>query len=94
MSSPSQILGSWVRIPLKAWMDVCVFSVCVVKRSVSRMSYVPSGSKRNRLLLLLLLLLKISQAVTTKTTTCVNTISEVGQRRRPLDMESSCEFVE
>jgi hypothetical protein len=30
MSSPDQTLGSWVRIPLEAWMSVCVFSVCAV----------------------------------------------------------------
>jgi hypothetical protein len=27
--SPAQTLGSWVRILLKAWMSVCVYSVCV-----------------------------------------------------------------
>jgi hypothetical protein len=26
-SSPARTLGSWVRIPLKAWMFVCVYSV-------------------------------------------------------------------
>jgi hypothetical protein len=25
-----QTLGSWVRIPLEAWMSVCVYSVCVL----------------------------------------------------------------
>jgi hypothetical protein len=30
LSSPAQTLGSWVRIPLEAWMYVCVYSVCVV----------------------------------------------------------------
>jgi hypothetical protein len=30
MSSPPQTLGSWVRIPLEAWMFVCVYSVCAV----------------------------------------------------------------
>jgi hypothetical protein len=29
-SSPARTLGSWVRIPLKGWMSVCVYSVCVV----------------------------------------------------------------
>jgi hypothetical protein len=29
MSSPARTLGSWVRIPLKAWMFVCVYSVFV-----------------------------------------------------------------
>jgi hypothetical protein len=30
-SSPSRKLGSWVRIPLEAWMSVCdLFCVCVV----------------------------------------------------------------
>jgi hypothetical protein len=30
LSSPPQTLGSWVRIALKAWMSVCIYSVCVV----------------------------------------------------------------
>jgi hypothetical protein len=30
LSSPSQTLGSWVRMPLKAWMSVCVYSVFVL----------------------------------------------------------------
>jgi hypothetical protein len=30
MSSPAGTLGSWVRIPLKAWMSVCVYSVFVL----------------------------------------------------------------
>jgi hypothetical protein len=30
LSSPAQTLRSWVRIPLKAWMSVCVYSVCAV----------------------------------------------------------------
>jgi hypothetical protein len=25
----SRTLGTWVRIPLKTWMSVCVYSVCV-----------------------------------------------------------------
>jgi hypothetical protein len=29
-SSLSQTLGSWVRIPLKAWISVCVYSVFVL----------------------------------------------------------------
>jgi hypothetical protein len=29
ISSPPQKLGSWVRIPLKAWMFFCVYSVCI-----------------------------------------------------------------
>jgi hypothetical protein len=29
-SSPARRLGSWVRIPLKAWMSVCVYSVFVL----------------------------------------------------------------
>jgi hypothetical protein len=28
MSLPAQTLGSWVRIPLEAWMSVSVSSVC------------------------------------------------------------------
>jgi hypothetical protein len=30
LSSPAQTPGSWVRIPLKAWMSVCVYSVYAV----------------------------------------------------------------
>jgi hypothetical protein len=30
LSSPAQTLGSWVWIPLKAWMFVCVYSVFVL----------------------------------------------------------------
>jgi hypothetical protein len=33
MAAPSSLartLGSWVRIPLEAWMPVFVYSVCVV----------------------------------------------------------------
>jgi hypothetical protein len=30
LSSPTQILGSWVRIPLNIWMSVCVYSVFVL----------------------------------------------------------------
>jgi hypothetical protein len=29
-SSPARTLGSWVRIPLEAWMSVCVYSVSVL----------------------------------------------------------------
>jgi hypothetical protein len=29
-SSPARALGSWIRIPLEAWMSVCVYSVCAV----------------------------------------------------------------
>jgi hypothetical protein len=29
LSSPSRMLGSWVRIPLKAWMSVCAFILCL-----------------------------------------------------------------
>jgi hypothetical protein len=28
-SWPARTLGSWVRIPLEAWMSMCVYSVCV-----------------------------------------------------------------
>jgi hypothetical protein len=28
--SPARTLGSWVRIPLEAWMSVCVYSVFVL----------------------------------------------------------------
>jgi hypothetical protein len=30
MSSPAQTLGSWVPIPLEAWMSVCFYSVLVL----------------------------------------------------------------
>jgi hypothetical protein len=30
LSSLARMLGSWVRIPLKAWMSVCVYSVFVL----------------------------------------------------------------
>jgi hypothetical protein len=40
MSSPAQTLGSWVRIPLKAWMFVWVYSVFVL-------SCVGSGLAKN-----------------------------------------------
>jgi hypothetical protein len=30
LSSLARTLGSWVRIPLKAWMSVCVYSVFVL----------------------------------------------------------------
>jgi hypothetical protein len=30
LSSPARTLGSWIRIPLKAWMSVCVYSVVVL----------------------------------------------------------------
>jgi hypothetical protein len=34
-SSPFRTLGYWVRIPLEAWMSVCVYFVCVVLCVVS-----------------------------------------------------------
>jgi hypothetical protein len=30
LSSPAQTLGSWVRIPLEAWMSVCIYTVFVL----------------------------------------------------------------
>jgi hypothetical protein len=30
LSSPSQTLVSWVRMPLETWMSVCVYSVSVL----------------------------------------------------------------
>jgi hypothetical protein len=30
LSPPAQTLGSWVRIPLEAWMSVCIYSVFVL----------------------------------------------------------------
>jgi hypothetical protein len=38
LSSPARTLGSWVRIPLEAWMSVCIYSVFVF-------CYVCSGLK-------------------------------------------------
>jgi hypothetical protein len=35
MPSLARTLRSWVRIPLKTWMSVCVYSVCVVLCSQS-----------------------------------------------------------
>jgi hypothetical protein len=29
LSSLARTLGSWVRIPLKAWMSVCAFTLCL-----------------------------------------------------------------
>jgi hypothetical protein len=29
MLSSAQTLGLWVRIPLEAWMSVCLFRICV-----------------------------------------------------------------
>jgi hypothetical protein len=28
LSSPARTLGSWIRIPLEAWMSVCAFILC------------------------------------------------------------------
>jgi hypothetical protein len=30
MSSPPDTLGPWVRIPLEAWISLCIYCVCVV----------------------------------------------------------------
>jgi hypothetical protein len=30
LSSPARTLGSWVRIPFKAWMFLCVYSLFVL----------------------------------------------------------------
>jgi hypothetical protein len=30
LSSPAKTLGSWVRIPLEAWVSLCVYSVLVL----------------------------------------------------------------
>jgi hypothetical protein len=38
LSSLARTLGSWVRIPLQAWMSVCVYSVCVVLHVGSRLA--------------------------------------------------------
>jgi hypothetical protein len=32
LSSPALTLESWVRIPLEAWMSVCIYSVSVLSR--------------------------------------------------------------
>jgi hypothetical protein len=36
LSSPARTMGSGVRIPLKAWMFVCVYSVCVQVEALRR----------------------------------------------------------
>jgi hypothetical protein len=36
MSSPSRTLGSLVRIPLNAWMSVCVYSVFVLGSGLAK----------------------------------------------------------
>jgi hypothetical protein len=52
MSSPARTLGSWVRIPLKVWMSVCVYSAFVLGsglatgRSPSKESYRLSKIKK------------------------------------------------
>jgi hypothetical protein len=35
LSSPARTLGSWVRIPLKAWLFVCVYSVFYISRGLA-----------------------------------------------------------
>jgi hypothetical protein len=42
MSSPARTLGSWVRIPLKAWMSVCVYSLCVCYVSALQRAHHPT----------------------------------------------------
>jgi hypothetical protein len=48
--SPAQTLVSWVRIPLKAWMSVCAYSLCVGNGLVTGSSAVqgvlPSAQKK------------------------------------------------
>jgi hypothetical protein len=47
MSSPVRTLGSWVRIPLKAWISVCVCSVFVLcSAALRRADPPPKGSYR------------------------------------------------
>jgi hypothetical protein len=44
-STPARTLGSWVRIPLKAWMSVCFYSVFMlfcVQVAALRRAYPPS----------------------------------------------------
>jgi hypothetical protein len=36
LSSSARTLGTWVRIPLKAWMSGCVYSVFVLGSGLSR----------------------------------------------------------
>jgi hypothetical protein len=35
LSSLARTLGSWVRIPLEAWMSVCVYSVFVLGSGIA-----------------------------------------------------------
>jgi hypothetical protein len=32
LSSPARTLGSWVKIPLKAWMSICASILCLCCR--------------------------------------------------------------
>jgi hypothetical protein len=51
LSAPAQTLGSWVPIPLEAWISVCVYSVsvlsCVQIAALRRAN--PPSKKSNRL---------------------------------------------
>jgi hypothetical protein len=40
MSSLAQTMGSWVQIPLEAWMSVCVYSLFVLSRVGSGLAIV------------------------------------------------------
>jgi hypothetical protein len=42
LSSLARTLGSLVRIPLKAWMSVCLFCVCVLYVAALRRADPPS----------------------------------------------------
>jgi hypothetical protein len=48
LSSPAQILGSWIRIQLEAWISVCIYSVfmlsCVQVAALRRNNFPPKES--------------------------------------------------
>jgi hypothetical protein len=47
MSSPAWTLGSWVRIPLEAWMFVCVYSVFLLSCVVAALRRADHWSKES-----------------------------------------------
>jgi hypothetical protein len=46
LSSLARTLGSWVRIPLEAWMSVCVYSVFVLGSGLRRADHSSKESYR------------------------------------------------
>jgi hypothetical protein len=47
LPSLARALGSWIRIPLKAWMSVCVYSVFVLSCVVAALRWADSPFKRS-----------------------------------------------